>query len=378
MKEKLLHFIWGQMRFEHSNLRLFDGRELIIKSHGQFNSCENGPDFIDARVIIDSIEWIGNIEIHVRASDWYKHKHQHDANYNNVILHVVWENDFDVKIFNEVIPVLELKNRVYTSILANYESLQKQKNMIPCEKFIFSIEDVFKQQMIDNALIKRLMRKSLSYDTDDIPQSLYTQLARTVGGKSNQDSFEFIADKLPFSFVNHMKYQFRELTFNTLKESIQNQKNTSIPVAPMFRTKGMRPPGRHENRLKQFVQVIPIVNDFEQLIGMPARELVYLFRRKIVQLDHTITFNTQNIILINVVVPYLFSLGKDEIQYRERAVEILHMLPAEKNAIVQKMLNLGFYVKNSYQSQAVLEIYSQFCLKKQCLHCTIGSKIINS
>jgi hypothetical protein len=378
MKESLLHFVWSQKRFEHSNLRLFDGREVIIKNHGQFNRTENGPDFQNARILIDSIQWIGNIEIHVRASDWYKHNHHLDSNFKNVILHVVWENDIEVNLKNETIPVIELKNRVHPSVLANYESLQKQMDAIPCERYLHSIDIVFKQQMIDKALINRLSRKSTCYLGEDNLQSIYSELARAIGGNSNQESFEFISKKLPFSLVTEMQHQQRKLAFNTLKELIQNQKSKTQFVAPLFKTKGMRPAGRHEIRIKQFINLIPIIGDFHTIIGLTAPEMIFIFRKKMVHLDKTISFEMQNKILINVLVPYLFSLGSKSIEFREKAIEILEKLPTEKNSTVQKMINLGFSVKNSYQSQAVLEIYSQFCLKKQCLSCSIGSKIINS
>jgi hypothetical protein len=376
MKESLLQFIWNQKRFNHSNLRLFDERELIIKNYGQFNINENGPDFLNAQIIIDSIMWVGNIEIHVRSSDWMKHGHHKDSNYNNVILHVVWENDVDIQLFDKNIPVLELKNYVHTSVLANYSCFQRTIGQIPCKRFIQSIDILFKQEMMDRALLKRLERKSSSFRQFDTSQQLYVQLARAMGGKTNQDSFEFISEKLPFSLVSEMKTQQRTFAFNTMKELMENQRNSTAFEIPVFKTKGMRPASQHSIRLKQFIQLIPLVRDFNILVELSTKELIFLYRKKMSQYDSSISFEIQNSILINVFVPYLFSL--DDERYVEKAIEILENLPKEKNNVVQKMINFGFSVNNSFQSQAVLEIYTQFCLKKYCLKCSIGAKILNS
>lgn len=376
MKESFLQFIWNQKRFKHSNLRLFDKRELIIKKYGQFNVNENGPDFLNAQILIDSIIWVGNIEIHVRSSDWNKHGHHKDANYNNVILHVVWENDVDIQLFDKNIPVLELKNYVHPSVLANYSSFQRATGQIPCERFIQSIDILFKQEMMDRAVLERLDRKSLQFRQNHISQQLYVQLARAIGGKTNQDSFEFISEKLPYSLVNEMKIQQRTIAFNTMKELMENQRNSAAFEIPVFKTKGMRPASQHRIRLQQFIQLIPLVKDFKNFIELSTKELIFLYRKKMAQYDSSISFQIQNSILINVFVPYLVSLHDE--RYIEKAIEILENLPKEKNNVVQKMINFGFSVNNSYHSQAVLEIYSQFCLKKKCLHCSIGSKIINS
>lgn len=372
MKEQLLQYIWKLKKFDHSDLRLTDGRQLIIQNHGVYNAHEGGPDFSQAQIKIDGISWHGQIEIHVHASDWFLHKHQFDSAYNNVILHVVWENDSVVSVNGEDIPVLQLKNRVLPSVLANYNSLKSQSNQIPCFRLIKSLDYAYLQQMIDSAVIHRLERKKEVFFQNDDQQVLYTLISKTMGGKVNQHSFEYVSDRIPYSFIQYMSGSQRKVTLNAFIE-VLNSKTATSSSFPGFKYKGMRPASKPNIRLNQLAQVVPIILELKDFSELEVRELLFAFRKKIVQLDSTISFDMQNSLVINVIAPFLCSKG-----FLEKALDLLRLLPSEKNSITKKMSEMGFSTNNSYDSQGVIEIYNQFCTQKNCLNCSIGSKIINS
>ena len=380
MKEQFLQLVWKLKLFEHSNLRLFDGRTIIIKDYGIYNSNESGPDFLNARVKIDNIVWSGNIEIHLKSSDWYKHNHQKDFAYNNVVLHVVWENDCSVEINGWEIPVLELKDKVQPNLIVNFSKFQKSISIFPCKRLISNIDSIYLRQMMDASVFLRLERKTALLIDIDINQLAYTLFSKAIGGKVNQFAFEYLAQNLPFSFIEQLNNQQRKLTIASHRGlDLSNQSELS-KVFVNYKRKGMRPASFPEKRLMQFANIIPIVSKLHELIDLSPEEFVFQFRKYIQKLDISISFDTQNLLLINAVVPYLFLRAKhtgfDQLQ--EKAFDILTILPPEKNNTVSKMKELGFVANNSFDSQALLEIYNEFCLAKKCLNCAVGMKIINS
>lgn len=377
MKEDFLQFIWKLKRFDHSNLTLKDGREIIISRYGEFNANENGPDFLNAQITIDSISWFGHIEIHTKSSHWFTHKHHNDNSFDNVILHVVWEHDKEVHYSSDTIPVLELKNRIAPSTLANFESLKIQHSVFPCQKLIKGLDSIFLTQMISSSYVARMERKLITYLDIEEFELLYRLMAKSFGGKSNQYSFEYIAEKLPYSLISQMDTQKQKLAIHSYKTLLTKETKKSLAV-PYFKRKGMRPQSNPEIRIEQFIKCIKLIEDLKTYLTMEAREFIFCFRKSITKLEPKLSFTMQNHILINTIIPYFFLLGKSTIQYRQKALEIAEILPPEKNNIVDQMKLLGFSVKNSFDSQAVLEIYNEFCQKKKCLNCVVGSKIINS
>ena len=377
MKEDFLQFIWKLKRFDHSNLTLKDGRKIIISRYGEFNANENGPDFLNAQITIDSISWFGHIEIHTKSSHWFTHKHHNDNSFDNVILHVVWEHDKEVHYSSDTIPVLELKNRIAPSTLANFESLKIQHSVFPCQKLIKGLDSMFLTQMISSSFVARMERKLITYLNIEEFELLYRLMAKSFGGKSNQYSFEYIAEKLPYSLISQMDTQKQKLAIHSYKTLLTKETKKSLAV-PYFKRKGMRPQSNPEIRIEQFIKCIKLIEDLKTYLTMEAREFIFCFRKSITKLEPKLSFTMQNHILINTIIPYFFLLGKSTIQYRQKALEIAEILPPEKNNIVDQMKLLGFSVKNSFDSQAVLEIYNEFCQKKKCLNCVVGSKIINS
>ena len=147
MTEDFLHFIWKYKNFDASYLEAIDGQEIKIINSGEHNT-NSGPDFLNAQVIIGGTHWAGNIELHLKTSDWTAHNHSSDPAYDNVILHVVYEHDTPAAI-PENRPLLALKHRIHPYTHAKFEILKNQHNTIPCEPFIQKVDLIIKSSWLD-------------------------------------------------------------------------------------------------------------------------------------------------------------------------------------------------------------------------------------
>lgn len=161
MKEDFLHYVWQYKKFDFPNLTTVLGEEITIVNTGQY--LQNaGPDFFNAQIIIGNQKWAGNVEIHVKSSDWYLHQHEQDNQYNNVILHVVWE--YDVPVFrkdNTIIPTLALKSFVSKVALQQYLSLKTPKSWIFCENQIRLTNALVMKNWLERMFFERLEYKAI-------------------------------------------------------------------------------------------------------------------------------------------------------------------------------------------------------------------------
>src|SRR4051812_39323583 len=140
MTEAFLHYLWKFKLFNQIDLETTEGEALKVIHPGQRNA-DAGPDFFNARIKAGSTVWAGNVEIHIKSSDWKKHEHQLDKAYDNIILHVVYEDDQPVLRSNESsIPTLVLKNKFNAALWKNYESLVKSEEWIPCGRRVSKVD----------------------------------------------------------------------------------------------------------------------------------------------------------------------------------------------------------------------------------------------
>ncbi|HEY2720536.1 MAG TPA: DUF2851 family protein, partial [Chitinophagaceae bacterium] len=213
MTERLLQFIWQFQYFNNGELVTSGDEQLQIIHAGQLN-INQGPDFSNAKIKLASTIWAGNIELHLKASDWTKHNHHRDGNYNNVILHVVWENDVGN---NVQIPILELKERVSKILLDRYESLMNAPEFIACEKSIHVVRDIIWKSWRERMMIERLMRKAKTAESLLVQSNFHWQeafwwlLARNFGMKVNGDLFEEVARSIPVNLLARHKNQIHQL-----------------------------------------------------------------------------------------------------------------------------------------------------------------------
>ena len=163
MKEDFLHYLWKFKKFDTSNLTTSNGENLTIENSGSYLQLA-GPDFFNSQITIENQKWAGNVEIHLKSSDWYAHNHERDSNYKSVILHVVWENDVEIyRKNNTEIPVLILKDLVSKDTLNNYHSLISPKSWIYCEKQIEFVNSIVLLNWQERLFFERLKKKIQSY-----------------------------------------------------------------------------------------------------------------------------------------------------------------------------------------------------------------------
>ena len=239
MTERLLQFIWQFQYFNNRELATKDDETVQVIFAGQFNTNQ-GPDFSDAKIKIDKTIWAGSVELHIKTSDWNRHHHQQDKNYNNVILHVVWEDDenrypgnrrdskravpINTTEQSSVIPVLELKSRVSKILLQRYEELMNSSAFIPCEKSLpagqagmATVRDIVWKSWKDRLLAERLLRKAKTVETylqqnnDHWEETFWWMLARNFGMKVNGDAFEAIARSIAVNILAKHKNQLNQL-----------------------------------------------------------------------------------------------------------------------------------------------------------------------
>jgi len=415
--ERLLQFIWQLQYFNKGELQTTAGEEIQIIFPGTHNTNQ-GPDFTDAKIIIGKTTWAGSVELHLLSSDWNRHKHQHDKNYNNVILHVVWEDDFP----DYNIPVLSLKNRVSKILLQRYEELMNTKGFIPCEKTISSVKPIVLQSWKERLLAERLIRKSaivkdfLDQNNQHWEETFWWLLARNFGIKINADAFESMARSLPVNILARHKNQIHQLEALLMGQAnLLNKKLTEdYPVmlkkeyefykskyklhqntyAPFFLR--MRPGNFPTIRLAQLAILIhqsahlfskikeaDSLKDVKKWMDVTANDYWHYHYR----FDEPSSFKKKNLggamvdnILINTVCTVLFAYGHfhNEQKYKDKALKWLEEITAESNSITKGFQQSGLQNKNAHDSQALIELKNEYCAKKKCLDCAIGNALLKA
>ena len=164
MKEDFLHYVWQYKKFDFSNLKTSNGDLLLILNSGQYLQL-SGPDFFNAQIILNEQKWAGNIEIHVKSSDWYLHQHEKDAAYDSVILHVVWEHDTEIALKDgTILPTLVLQEKVPAHLFNNYQNLVSAVSTFPCENQLKEIDEFVVNGFLSRVLVERLSEKSLAVE----------------------------------------------------------------------------------------------------------------------------------------------------------------------------------------------------------------------
>ncbi|MCX2430919.1 DUF2851 family protein [Pedobacter sp. GR22-10] len=420
--EDFLHYVWQFKSFDHVDLRTADAQTLQIIHHGFLNK-DAGPDFSQAKIQIAETLWAGNVEIHLKSSDWLKHRHQNDKAYENVILHVVYEHDVEInRMDGSVIPVLILKNRIARELLEKYENLFLNLNDFPCAAQIASVNRVIIDSFLSRTLTERfeekteLLFKSLEEAKGNWDEIFYQFMARNFGFKVNALPFEFLAKAIPSSIYRKHKdnpFQVEALVYGAagflnhhaeeeyprkLKaEFLFLQKKYKIKPIEMSNWKfmRMRPQNFPTLRLAQFAALISKSNHlfskiiaikdigelgrlFEKLPVNPYWEEHYHFHKKAAGVNTQIGKKSIENILLNTVALFLFAYGKHigMQDYIDRAICLLESLPAEKNAITEKFTGAGVSIEKAFASQAVLQLKKQYCDQKKCLRCGIGISIL--
>ncbi len=421
MKEDFLHFVWRFKKWKRTPLKTFQNQALDILHPGYY--LQNaGPDFFHALLRIDSQKWAGNVEIHLKSSDWYVHHHETDANYDSVILHVVWEHDVAVyRNDASEIPVLELKHYVDASLVNKYRELLAAKTWINCEKQLHLLSQSTLSLWLERLYIERLEQKTMALEellrqtTNNWEQVFFNALAKSFGLNSNGAAFEALFRTLPFSVLKKEQHDLEALEAllfggsgllnhpfeDTYPKHLKAKwlflaHKYQLPITPNLAPQFFkhRPDNFPTIRLAQLAQLLhqkPLL--FQQCVSVNSLlDLKGLFTIRASRywdthytFDHATRSKPKylsndfiDLLILNCVVPVLFCYAKHKgIHNSELLLEFVGKIKSERNSTIDKFQQLGLQSHSSLHSQAFMHLKNNYCNQNKCLHCEIGKNLIN-
>ncbi|SHJ81932.1 Protein of unknown function [Tangfeifania diversioriginum] len=421
--EEFIHFIWENRLFHNKSLKTQSGEKVEIIQTGRRNT-NAGPDFFNAQVKIDDTLWAGNIEIHKKASDWEKHNHSSNKAYENVILHVVEEADKSTFRMNGTqIPTLVITWP--EQFTRNYRKLLDSKSWIACQEQFHQVDPVLLRLGFNRLMIERLenktgeIEKRLIENKNNWNETFYQMLARMFGFKVNAVPFELLAKAVPMQILAKHKsnlFQLEALLFGTsgllheeligdeyfikLRDeySFLYKKYNLKTVEPhLWKFMRLRPVNFPTIRIAQLAHLIqksqglfskiietdnlPGLKNLFEVKASDYWDSHYRFNKNTTRSQPKELGETSiNTLIINVVAPFLFVYGEKQNQehLKNRALDFLEQLPAEKNSIVKNWEVLGIQPRSAFETQALIELKTHYCEPKKCLNCQIGNKLVKT
>lgn len=420
MKEDLLQFIWKFQYFNSNELRCTDGDAVQIIHPGTYNSNQ-GPDFKEAKIKINNILWSGNVELHINSSHWHTHHHSDDTNFNNVILHVVWNHDVEIKDANgSALSTIELQPRVSKLLLEKYRRLKENAQFIACESLTSGLGGLALNSWKQRLVAERLLIKSKNIFTDleqtnyHWEETFWWLIAANFGLTLNSGAFKKMARSLPLTLVaKHKKniIQVEALLYGQAgllskvfkdkypkmlqKEYFFYQKKYKLsPVDEKLYYLRMRPANFPTIRLAQLAMLIcssehlfskiketESVDELKKMFSITANDYWhyhYIFEETSEYKIKKLGSQMINNIIINTVVPVIFSYGlhHSEEALKEKAIRWLEEIAPEKNTITQGFERLSYSNKSAFDSQAYIQLKKEYCDHHLCLQCAIGNSIL--
>ena len=423
--EEILHYVWKHKLLPLNELTTTDGREVEVLDPGLHNR-DAGPDFFNAKVRIGDALWVGNVEIHLRSSEWYAHGHDRDSKYNNVVLHVVAEADTDV-LTNDHRYLPQLILKVPDSVREHYDELLTTDHYPPCYRIIKNLSPLMVHSWMAALQTERLEQKTQAIaervrQCDGSWEDAYFQtLARNFGFGINGEAFEQWALSVPLSSVGHhrddlfqieaifmgqagllnpdsvpSRYKADALAegyFTRLRnEYLYLQHKFSLqPIDHhQWRFLRLRPQNFPYIRIAQLAQLYysrqaslsqlvecRSVNEIIKILdthATPYWQTHYVFGSESERSEKTISPASRRLIVINTAIPMLFAFGRHKHDERlcDRAFDLLEELRAEQNHITRMWQECGLSVSTAGDSQALIQLKKEYCDRKDCLRCRIG------
>ena len=413
--EQLLHYVWKHKIFPLKELKTTTGQQVEVIDTGLANT-DAGPDFFNAKLKLDGVLWIGNIEIHERSSDWFKHGHHADAGYNSVILHIASEIDTEISRSNgERIPQIQLI--CPEAVRTNYKELLETDSYPPCYRIIPSLPPFTAHSWMTALQMERfeqkatLLNERLKRCQGNWEDAFFITLARNFGFGLNGDAFETWAHQLPFRAVDKHRndlFQIEAIFFGQagiLEDSDGNgyylrlkkeytylqHKFGLIPMdASLWRFLRLRPANFPHIRIAQLAclyhrayGLLSRIMETETLQGV--RDILkggtseywlthYTFGGSSPSRPKTLSNTSLDLLIINTVVTFLYAYGlhKGNRVLCARAGSFLEELKAENNYITRMWEQCGMKASNAADSQALIQLKKEYCDKKKCLYCRIG------
>jgi hypothetical protein len=422
MKESFLHYIWRTRQFSQQQLFTTTQLPIEILDPGEFNT-NSGPDFFNARLRIGETVWAGNVEVHLKASDWLHHGHQHDPAYDSVVLHVVYVED---KILyapgGQQVACLEMRGRIPQQLVDRYVRLEQAKGWVPCADRIGGVDPIVLRQLTDRMMVERLEEKTadvfqrLQRCNNDWETVFYQSLAGCFGLKVNEVPFLALACALPHTLlVRHREhpYQVEALIFGqagflagTFSDAypqnladeyrhLSRKYQLAALSAWSWKFSRMRPPAFPTVRLalfaalwkrgdRLFSKVLETASvqqalEIFDVVADPYWDNRFRFDRSArLSYPKQLGFAFRLVLVLNVVVPILYSYGKSkgEDSYCRLALKLLEELPPEENSVLKSWRRVGLRADQGGVAQALLHLKARYCDERRCLECVVGNALL--
>ena len=420
MNEKLLQYLWNFKIFNSFDFKDMEGNELEILDFGKWN-FDSGPDFLFGKIKFKNLILAGNIELHVKSSDYIFHQHSGNPEFENLILHVVFNHDMEIEELNKKnIPTLELKNYIDQNLLWKYESLLNENQFIPCANLFEASKIPF--QFAEETLFKKLDEKSLEIEEslrinkNNYEAVLFQNLAYAFGLKVNSLIFRQIAECLDFTIVNKIRQNQTQLEalFFGICNWLENPKDEQTKIwkrefdflkmkyqiddlrfQPKFSK--LRPPNFPTIRLSQLASLYHLnQNLFSKLIATKHIHEIYTIFSSVkaseywnerfnfgktssIKGEKLLTKEFVELILMNAILPLKYAYHKNfDEDAADEILEFYRKITPEKNSIITSWNQLQVKTESALQSQAFLYHHKNFCLKKDCLNCGIGFQLLKN
>lgn len=416
MTERLLQYIWQFQYLNSRELRTTEGEQLRIIHPGMYNTNQ-GPDFSNAKISLGKTVWAGNIELHINSSDWKNHKHSEDRHYNNVILHVVWQEDVKLEL---PFATLVLQDKVPKLLLHTFNELMNTPSPVPCATHVPRVDSILWTSWKERLLVERMEQRAamilnyLQQTGFHWEEVLWWLLARNFGMPVNSQAFEWMARSIPFRVLSKHKDQIHQLESMFFGQShllegsftedypklLQKEYRflqkkyglEKINVPPVFLR--MRPscfPSirlaqlamlLHENgRLFSKIREAAGIKELKETLVVTANDYWhyhYVFDEPSAYKEKKLGRQMTESLLINTVIPLLFAYGhlQHESQLKDKALKWLEEIGPEKNNITRGFEGLKLVNETALDSQAFLQLNNEYCRKKRCLECAIGNKLL--
>lgn len=420
VNEDFLQFVWKFQLFNFSNLKSTNNEELLILFQGVHNH-DSGPDFLNAKLRLDGILWSGDVEVHLKSSDWHKHSHQKNSHYDAVIMHVVYEEDIVVVRDGALLPCLELKGLIPEDYLTGYEALYHSKADIPCLHAIGGLSKFFWSSYAQRLLVERLevkqarVREVFLASSQDYQECFYRLLSYSLGLSINADSMLRLAEVTPFKMLHkkrtsrvHLEallYGQSGLLMKSFNDDypkvLQHEYNfcrQKFGLQPLehnqwkfFRLRPNSFPTHRISFLADFVfkseYIFDLLFQFKHVNEiLPFFNLSlsaywkshYVFDKKSKFKQHKMGSFTRNIILLNSILPFCFFYAKqhsDDLMM-QRVLNSYMDLKYENNKVIRKFKEGGVTVSSAMMSQALIHLHQNYCIKRNCLNCRVLNQIL--
>ncbi|MGE0077336.1 MAG: DUF2851 family protein [Bacteroidales bacterium] len=420
MNEYLLHFIWKYKPFLFNGIKTNPNEVIEIIDPGEHNR-NSGPDFFNAKIKIGNTLWVGNVEMHIDASDWYAHGHHTDKSYNNVILHVVVNNNRQAKTLSGIdIPTITVQYP--TNLEENLNDITNSGSWIPCAKQLQGVNPITIKSWIEKMMVERLEQKTSAVTTsvsecgNSWEEAFYRSVVRCFGLKINAVPAELLAKTTPLKLLAKHKdnlFQLEAIMFgqagllnNSETEDeyqlslkieynyLQRKLNLKPIDGAMWKFMRLRPPAFPTVRIAQlsmlihkssslFSRIIEAnnVKEIEGLLTVDTSEYWkthYTFGNQSPVKEKHLGNQTIETIILNSVIPFMFAYsetrGKPEL--KEKSLTMLETLPPEKNSIINNFGIIGLNTLSSFESQALLHLKTNHCDLHKCIFCQIGASIL--